>query len=275
MIHVDRNRTEDGNAIKPSDDWFAKAAELKLLAIQTIQEGDKPKVTAHYKHRQVKMTLEKLFHDKCAYCESSPAATGPWDVEHYRPKGRVAERRKDHPGYYWLAYKWENLFPACQFCNQSRKDAPRYDDPQELPAQGKLDQFPVEDENNRAMSHDADLTLETPLLLNPCLDNPERHLTYDVQGQIHPIDENDRHATETIRICHLRRRRLRDDRARIVIRVRKVMKNLRLAQEKRNELAESMMEDMIMMCVAPDALYSGAARAVHRDPDAFNVDEVA
>ncbi len=271
MIHVDRNRAVDGKTIKPSKKWFEKAKQLKNIA---IKEGIKHKVTAHYKHPQVKMVLEKLFYDKCAYCESRPTASNPWDVEHYRPKGRVAER-KDHPGYYWLAYEWKNLFPACKFCNQKRKDAPRYDDPQKLPAQGKLDQFPVEDENNRAMSPAHDLTLETPLLLYPCLDKPEKHLTYDVQGQIHPIDEKDRHATETIRICHLRRRRLRDDRARIVIRVRKVIKNLGLAQEKRNKLAESMMNEMITDYIAPNAVYAGAARAVQRDPDAFNVDEVA
>lgn len=268
MIYVDRKRAVNGTTIKPSQQWFDKAKELKDKA---IEEGAKHKVTAHYKHAQVKMTLEELFYDKCAYCESRPTPSNAWDVEHYRPKGRVAENAK-HPGYYWLAYEWDNLLPACADCNRKRKDAPRYDDPKELPAQGKLDQFPVEDEKNRAMMPGDDLKQENPHLLNPCLDDPEKHLTYNVQGQIQPSGENDLRATETIRICHLKRRRLRDDRARVIIRMRKIMKNLRLARQKKNALAETMVEEMMMDYIAPDALFAGAARAVQQNPDGFKVD---
>ena len=265
MIYVDRYREENGKVIKPADDWFDEA---KTRTDTAINEGAAHEVTGWYKHVEVKKALEKLFYDKCAYCESRPTATNPWDVEHYRPKGRVAER-DDHPGYYWLAYDWENLLPACTFCNQRRKDQPRYDDPRALPAQGKLDQFPIENENHRAMSPDDNLDAERPLLLNPCVDRPETHLTYDIQGQIHPTDEHDLRAKETIRICALRRRRLRTARARIVVVMSKAMRNLRLARETDNALAGECMQEIIDHYVAPDALYAGAARAVQRDPDAF------
>jgi len=269
VIHVDRYREEDGQVIKPSDDWFDMAEQRTAVA---IEQGAAHEVTALYKHVQVKMALEKLFFVKCAYCESSPVASNPWDVEHYRPKGRVAECT-DHPGYYWLAYKWENLFFACADCNRSRKDQARYDDPQALSAQGKLDQFPVENEDYRAMSPDENLSAEQPLLLNPCNDHdpPENHLRYDIQGHIRPSNEHDLRATETIRICHLKRRRLRVARAKTINRVSKMMGFLRLAREKGNSLAEESMLDLISDCVAPDALYAGAARAVQRDPDAFIV----
>ena len=58
MIHVDRNRAVGGNTIKPLDHWFATADGLKE---QAILDGTDHKVTAHYKHPQVKMTLEELF----------------------------------------------------------------------------------------------------------------------------------------------------------------------------------------------------------------------
>lgn len=265
MIYVDRHRRSGSRVIQPSADWFEEA---RRLTDKAIREGAAHEVTDHYKHAEVKMALEELFYDKCVYCESRPTASSPWDVEHYRPKGRIAER-PDHDGYYWLAYDWENLLPACKFCNQRRKDQPRYHEPRVLPAQGKLDQFPIGNEDDRAMSPTHNLKKERPYLLNPTVDEPEDHLTYDIQGQIHSIEENDLRATETIRICHLRRRRLRDDRARTVMWVSKAMRNLRLAREAGETMAEQFMEEMIADCVAADALYAGAARAVKRDPDAF------
>ncbi len=266
MIWIDRNRVFDGKPIKPSANWCKRA---KLKTDTAISEGMEHEVTSLYKDDEVKNALEKLFYDKCAYCETRPTPSNPWDVEHYRPKGRVAERPDDHPGYYWLAYTWENLFPSCLFCNQKRKDRPRYDDPVFLSAGGKLDQFPIEDETQRAMSHEDDISLERPLLLNPGLDDPEKHLTYDIQGQIHPKNRKDQMAAETIRICHLRRRRLRDDRARIVIRVRKIIRNIQLARKANNALAEKLLNEILDDYTAAEAIHAGVARAVQRNPDAF------
>lgn len=264
MIRVERFRVENGKVIKPSDTWFRRAGDKTDTA---IEEGESHEVTNLYKDTQVKMALEKLFHDKCAYCETRLVA-GDWDVEHYRPRGRVAERR-DHPGYYWLAYTWENLYPSCTFCNQKRKDNPRYDDPQSLPAEGKLDQFPVEDEVHRAMKPGDDLSVECPLLLDPCNDEPESHLTYDIHGQVHPEASDDRFAVETIRVCHLRRRRLRDERARVIIRTCKLISTMRLARETDNLEIEQALSMLLEEFTASFSVYAGAARAVKRNPDAF------
>ncbi|NJL27016.1 MAG: hypothetical protein HC897_03595 [Thermoanaerobaculia bacterium] len=267
MIRVDRLRLDGGQPIQPSENWFHKAA---TLSAQAITDGASHEIADHYRDPEVKAALEKLFHDKCAYCESRPSADNPWDVEHFRPKGRVAER-KEHPGYYWLAYAWENLYPSCVFCNQNRKDAPRWNDPTTSPAQGKLDQFPVVDEMQRAMAPGAALGQEKPLLIDPCAadDDPETHFTYDAQGQIVALDPNDPRAVETIRICHLERRRLRDDRARILIRVVKILHNLRLAKQVGNAMAKQFLEEALADYVAADALYAGIARAAARDPDAY------
>ena len=270
MIRVDRNRpdsrSKDRLPIQPSANWFESAEQATRKA---EAEGEAHQVTDLYRHREVRIALEELFYDKCAYCESRPTATSSWDVEHYRPKGRVAER-PDHPGYYWLAYTWSNLYLSCSHCNQRRRDAPRWGDPTPLPAGGKADQFPLENETDRALSPEDDLTRECPLLLDPCdpHDDPEAHLTYDSQGQILARRPEDQRATETIRILHLNRRRLRKDRMRIFAQVAKVLRLLGSKTVERNaELADDVsrvLEDLL----ADDALHAGVARAVASDPRA-------
>ena len=92
-----------------------------------------------------KFLLKNVFQGKCAYCES-PLEFDRYmgDAEHFRPKGQVTvkdhDKKKrvqcvpydgaafDHPGYFWLAYDWRNLLPACSPCNS---------------AEGKSDQFPA------------------------------------------------------------------------------------------------------------------------------------
>jgi hypothetical protein len=55
--------------------------------------------------------LDRLFHKKCAYCESIVNVTGHFEVDQFRPKmaavGSVGDYWPDH--YWWLAYEWFNL----------------------------------------------------------------------------------------------------------------------------------------------------------------------
>jgi uncharacterized protein (TIGR02646 family) len=209
MIRLQRVRhTEAGQPIRPAQSWFDDAAAATQVA---IDEGEDHEVSNLYSHVEVKKALEELFFDKCVYCELNPTGTSAWDVEHFRPKGRVAER-DEHHGYYWLAYTWENLFLSCQFCNQKRKDQPRFGDPAELPAAGKVDHFPLADETQRAMSPLEPIENESPLLLDPCSDDPETVLNFDVQGFCVEVTELDPVATNSIAYFHLNRRRLRDAR---------------------------------------------------------------
>ena len=121
MIHVPREQVDgDGKKIEPHSSWKTAAATKTTRAIADHADPDF-EFTSTYKTASVKRALEKLFRGKCAYCEWKPGAGSSWDVEHFRPKGRVAERA-EHPGYYWLAYTWTNLYFSCQMCNQSRTD---------------------------------------------------------------------------------------------------------------------------------------------------------
>jgi len=188
----------------PPAAWVSRAAEGTQAAIgdgagHVVDDGV-------YGRADVRAALEAVFSHKCAYCESFTTATGPWDVEHFRPKGRVAESA-GHPGYYWLAYTWENLYLSCLFCNQRRGDKPTTEETKPGPPKGKLDQFPLRNDATRALVPGTDLTAEDRLLLDPCLDDPETHLAVDATGRLVALGGSDMAAT-TIDVCNLDRRRL-------------------------------------------------------------------
>lgn len=145
MIRVRRDQPpsvltdEDGPGLRERAEAEAAYAEY----LEAIQDGAEDKgfkfSFSVYKHADVKERLEELFHGKCAYCESRYSSTRPMDVEHYRPKGRVAES-EGHPGYYWLAAEWTNLLPSCIDCNRRRN---QFDERlQDLRSLRKQDQFP-------------------------------------------------------------------------------------------------------------------------------------
>jgi hypothetical protein len=154
---------------------------------------------AAYKDGKVKTQLEALFHGKCAYCESFYAKTQPVDVEHYRPKGRVAEAEAGggHPGYWWLAMDWENLLPSCIDCNRKRgqtlpqvamgtvlelHDGARFSHSVEINT-GKQDSFPLAAGSTYATAETGDLALEKRLLLDPTRDRPDDHLVFHIDRQ--------------------------------------------------------------------------------------------
>jgi hypothetical protein len=128
-----------------------------------------------------------LFHGKCAYCESPYRAVDACDVEHYRPKGGVTEA-PDHPGYWWLAATWANLLPSCPACNQRRKHGmyrlgmTLEEFEGELARRpsttmGKGNSFLVRG-GNWIETEDGDLSVEDPLLINPCEQDPEQHFEW-------------------------------------------------------------------------------------------------
>lgn len=120
-----------------------------------------------YGHANVKNALDDLQHGVCCYCESHYDVTGYGEVEHFRPKNGWQQDKEDktlhQPGYYWLAYKWDNLMYACKKCN----------------CKYKQNYFPLEDPSKRFKPSRANLSQEKPLLINPYEEqHPEDHLTF-------------------------------------------------------------------------------------------------
>lgn len=148
-----------------------------------------------YAHATVKAALRKAQHDKCCFCESKVTHVAHGDVEHFRPKAGSCQEVGDAlrtPGYYWLAYDWDNLLFCCQLCNQRHK----------------RNLFPLANPARRATSHRHSITSEAPLFVHPALDDPSRYITFHDEYAV-AVDGNDR-GTKTIVALELNRPDLRE-----------------------------------------------------------------
>lgn len=118
---------------------------------------------------EVRKFLFKESHGKCVYCEQKLAVVTTWDIDRYRPaRGAIdanGERSDDH--YYWLAFRWENLFASCPECNRA-----------------KGTKFPVANQRIPLRVGGALDETEAPMLLNPANCHPEVHLQFRVDGTV-------------------------------------------------------------------------------------------
>lgn len=132
--------------------------------------------TAAYKSDEVKQALITCQNNKCCFSEAKFTGDYP-DVEHFRPKGRVDEYYSDnrlYPGYYWLAYKWENLFLSKTRPNTSQK----------------RNFFPLYTEGNRNRNH-LGTNIEEPILIDPGLENPRDFIKFHNDEPV-GVDHNGR-----------------------------------------------------------------------------------
>lgn len=164
--------------------------------------------SAIYGNVSVKEALKKAQHGKCAFCESRITHVQYGDVEHFRPKkGFLRGKTLTRPGYYWLAYDWDNLLLACQICNQRHK----------------RNAFPLLRGSLRARSHLGSLVKERPVFIHPGWEDPSReiefrlHVPYPRNGSIR--------GRRTIQGLGLKRRELMEERERHLDKI-KAIKNL-------------------------------------------------
>lgn len=184
-----------------------------------------------YSDASVKQALNDLFDGMCAYCESYYDATQTQDVEHYRPKGRIDNGvTKLKPGYWWLAAHWGNLVPSCILCNRETNQI-LFDG--SILKTGKGDRFPILDETTRATTEGGEVT-ETPLLIDPCSDDPGDYLCYVVRDgkciMVPKVDNSDdlrnSRARASIDIYGLNRAPLVRDRTRYMKRISYALRQL-------------------------------------------------
>lgn len=206
-----------------------------------------------YRDLSVRKSLERAQHDKCCYCD---AKATPLEVEHYRPKNAVRQKRdvpEERPGYYWLAYEWQNLMLACVLCNQPRQDSAGN-------PTGKGTQFPLADEAKRARSHHASLAQEEPLLLDPYADNPDDHIGYH-EYIPYPLTSRGEATIEVLKLCGKSQlSRPRDHYALIEKLRRLICEDTALPTETRKEL-----ESLLLSLAADDAEYAAMVRAALKE----------
>lgn len=189
--------------------WAQRAADKQADFVERRRNGDPVEFDSTVWRDLKDWLLRHVFFGKCAYCETKILPGYPGDGEHYRPKGNVTVKGEDgikravqraenarHPGYYWLAYDWRNLLPACFLCNNA-----------------KSDQFPVgtshvHDAAPAAVDLDAS---EAPLLIYPYRDEPDKYLVFGKLGIVAARDGDPR-GQKTIEVFNLNRDDLIDAR---------------------------------------------------------------
>ena len=159
----------------------------------------------YYAHPSVHQQLEKLYNGKCAFCESDVRAGSSLQIDHYRPKEKVAEDNTHH-GYYWLGYEWTNLIPICSKCNRSKW----HYFPINSPTGKRIYNHPTNSDGSinrvRFGINDPDLLNEQPLIINPEKVDPNLFFTFLPSGKIKGRGQIE--SDVTIKICKLNRTEL-------------------------------------------------------------------
>lgn len=238
----------------------------------------------NYRGPDVKKALRQLAGGNCAYCESKIGAVGAREVEHYRPKGGIAGIAL-HPGYWWLANRWDNLLPTCRDCNKSLRqhivtagmtEAEVLDLLVNRAAVsfGKANQFEIR--GQRAVGSGCDLDLEDPLLIDPCRTDPSEHIAWDFSVELTLIEpvlvagNYSVYGVYTIQTCALNRAELVLDRIPAlrpmrVIRTRIIDRLNRWAGDA-GQLADILLEcETLSSFAGHDQPYAGMAAAFIRD----------
>lgn len=165
--------------------------------------------------------------NKCWYSEVPLEGADP-NVDHFRPKGRVAEI--DHstlektgdisPGYWWLAFEPKNFRLSCMHSNQRRVD--------EETEGGKWDFFPVEGARAPEAT-EWDLIEEDVLPFDPCSATDMALLWFSSDGtptlkKDYPSDEELGRLKVTIWLFHLDKKEIAQKRRDNVIDIYKDIK---------------------------------------------------
>jgi len=174
--------------------------------------------SAIYAANDVKRQLLTDQHNKCIFCGCDLLAQDGGEVEHYRPKTAYRQDRTPHntqkPGYYWLAYDWDNLLCSCHACNRRKSTF-----------------FPLEDDAKREIANEK-IDNEKPLIINPYTEKPEKSIIFR-SHVIYPVIDScgneDKKGKATIDFLELNRNDLKELRKRKLNIFRKRMASLGLS----------------------------------------------
>lgn len=191
MISIDKTQIEKPDVLDNN------TIQNKLLEIMVENRPGK-KVNRLYNHEDVRVALNELYNNKCAYCEGmANTAQFTSRIDHFRPKDGI-KGVENHKGYFWLGYEWTNLLPTCEKCNIK-----------------KSNQFPLTNGEKTRISDDVEqegflsndhflfdnfkidkLEREDRLLLNPEIDRVKEHLYFSPTGEIKHLTEKGKKSIE-------------------------------------------------------------------------------
>jgi uncharacterized protein (TIGR02646 family) len=194
-----------------------------------------------YGAQSVRLSLKEAQHYKCCFCESKVEHIAPGEVEHFRPKAAWKQgtgQKLTRPGYYWLAYSWDNLLWSCKFCNGKHKG----------------NHFPLQDPTLRNCAGRM-IAGEEPMLVDPSAVDPREHIRFklEVARPLTPIGEKTISVLDLNRELLLERRRERLDH---LVQCRRVVEYAR-QQGRGGDAADA--ERTLAHSVLPRAPYSSMA----------------
>ncbi len=127
-------------------------------------------------NKRLRDFFRQEFHDKCGYCESPIGPTSYGDIGLFRPFSLYGiEAELD----------WNNYVYSCTVCNRNKGST-----------------FPLADERLQSKIPYELALHQTPLLLNPRVDEPAEHFAYNMDGKMIGLTERGR---ATIEILDLNR----------------------------------------------------------------------
>lgn len=200
-IEKDLERIPDSLQI-PDEEFFSDgipriSINTHVRRLEIIENDgyiDENKYNSRYKKKDVKISLSRIYNNKCAFCEQRVEQS---HVEHYRPKNK----------YYWIAFSWDNLLFACSVCNQNKGG--------NFEIIGSTIKFENTEDNikNINISSDKQDASEKPKMVNPEITNPKGLITFEKDGK---ITSEDIRFAYTIDTCKIDRDFLNDDRRKIL-----------------------------------------------------------
>jgi uncharacterized protein (TIGR02646 family) len=174
MIKVDRSKFAE--PLQYAEAAARAFEELKAAhaGLGKVKQSRLPFNEKVWRMLDLRQALLKVFNGCCAFCESPLSPSERNYVSLFRPRERAmqldGEVSVEH--YWWLAYRWENLYSTCGDCSSH-----------------KGSRFPV---NGRRAAPHTDHSREAALLLDPCVDNPENQLLFSEQGTVEGTTEKAR-----------------------------------------------------------------------------------
>lgn len=203
-----------------------------------------------YGAEDVKEALSQAQYGKCCFCERKVFKDG--DVEHFRPKAGVKQESGSplmHPGYYWLAYDWNNLLLSCSACNSRHK--------------GSL--FPLINPRGRIRSHaDAsNISCEKPLFVDPATEDPASYIEF--RDEIPLAKAGNIRGVATIKSLDLDRAALNSIRLERLLVLRQYQDHLKIAETHPEDpdwqSIAADMRDALEASTADNAEFAAMARA--------------
>lgn len=176
MIFVDRSLVSEPDTFKKS--FLLDFNNQLAIFYQTspeVLEQQKVQSIPNYElvfrkvyNPEVKEALNVLFNEKCAFCESRVSYKAGIEISNFRPaSGAFSNEQFDHLHYGWLSFHWENLYLCCPICSRAKSNY--------FPVDGKRANYNAEIYEVRKT--------ERYLLLDPCYDNPQEHISFTTKGE--------------------------------------------------------------------------------------------